>query len=56
MRAVAENRRGAALIGISVCRLTSLSFVLSGGIGAVAGIIITPITTMSYSAGIMLAL
>jgi branched-chain amino acid transport system permease protein len=33
-----------------------LAFVLSGGIGAVAGIIITPITTMSYSAGVMLAL
>jgi branched-chain amino acid transport system permease protein len=56
MRAVAENRRGAALIGISVHRMTMLSFVLSGGIGAVAGIIITPITTMSYGAGVMLAL
>ncbi|MES0396260.1 MAG: branched-chain amino acid ABC transporter permease [Syntrophobacteria bacterium] len=56
MRAVAENRRGAALIGIAVHRMTMLAFVLSGGIGAVAGIIITPITTMSYSAGVMLAL
>lgn len=56
MRAVAENRRGAALIGIAVHRMTMLSFVLSGGIGAVAGIIITPITTMSYGSGIMLAL
>ena len=56
MRAVAENRRGAALIGIAVNRMTMLAFVLSGGIGAVAGIIITPITTMSYSAGVMLAL
>jgi branched-chain amino acid transport system permease protein len=56
MRAVAENRRGAALIGIGVNRMTLLSFVLSGGIGAVAGIIITPITTMSYGAGVMLAL
>ena len=36
--------------------MTLLSFVLSGGIGAVAGIIITPITTMSYGAGVMLAL
>jgi len=56
MRAAAENRQGAALIGISVRRMALLSFVLSGGIGAVAGIIITPITTMSYSAGVMLAL
>ena len=56
MRAAAENRRGAALIGIAVNRMTLLSFVLSGGIGAVAGIIITPITTMSYNAGVMLAL
>jgi branched-chain amino acid transport system permease protein len=56
MRAVAENRRGAALIGIGVHRMTLLSFILSGGIGAVAGILIAPITTMSYSAGVMLAL
>ena len=56
MRAVAENRRGAALIGIAVNRMTLLAFILSGGIGAVAGIIITPITTMSYGAGVMLAL
>ena len=56
MRAAAENRRGAALIGIAVNRMTLLSFVLSGGIGSVAGIIITPITTMSYNAGVMLAL
>jgi branched-chain amino acid transport system permease protein len=56
MRAAAENRRGAVLIGIAVNRMTLLSFILSGGIGAVAGIIITPITTMSYNAGVMLAL
>ncbi|UCG12052.1 MAG: branched-chain amino acid ABC transporter permease [Deltaproteobacteria bacterium] len=56
MRAAAENRRGAVLIGVAVHRMTLLSFVLSGGIGAVAGIIITPITTMSYNAGVMLAL
>jgi branched-chain amino acid transport system permease protein len=56
MRAVAENQRGAALIGIAVNRMTMLSFVLSGGIGAVAGIIITPITTISYASGVMLAL
>ncbi|MBW1980763.1 MAG: branched-chain amino acid ABC transporter permease [Deltaproteobacteria bacterium] len=56
MRAVAENRRGAALIGIPAHRMTMLSFVLAGGIGAVAGIIVTPVTTMSYSAGVMLAL
>ena len=56
MRATAENRQGAVLIGIAVHRMTLLSFVLSGGIGAAAGIIITPITTMSYGAGVMLAL
>ena len=56
MRAAADNRQGAVLIGIAVRRMALLSFVLSGGIGAVAGIIITPITTMSYSAGVMLAL
>jgi branched-chain amino acid transport system permease protein len=36
--------------------MTMLSFTLSGALGAVAGIIVTPITTMCYSSGVMLAL
>jgi branched-chain amino acid transport system permease protein len=56
MRAVAASRRSAVLTGIPVDRLILLSFTLSGALGAVAGIILTPITTTSYDVGIMLGL
>ncbi|MDI6762653.1 MAG: branched-chain amino acid ABC transporter permease [Thermodesulfobacteriota bacterium] len=56
MRATAVNRKAASLMGISVNRMVLLSFAMSGGIGAVGGMIIAPITTTSYDTGIMLAL
>ncbi len=56
MRAAADNPYGAVLIGISVKRLVALAFALSGALGALAGILITPITSMSYDAGLMLGL
>jgi branched-chain amino acid transport system permease protein len=56
MRAVAASRRSAMLTGIPVDRLILLSFTLSGALGAVAGIILTPITTTSYDGGVMLGL
>lgn len=56
MRAASCNRRAAALVGISVNRMVLFSFALSGGTGAVAGIIIAPITTTSYEMGFMLGL
>jgi branched-chain amino acid transport system permease protein len=56
MRATAVNRRAAALAGISVNRITLFSFAFSGALGAVAGIIIAPISTTSYDTGIMLGL
>ena len=56
MRAVAASRRSAMLTGIPVDRMILLSFMLSGALGAVAGIILTPITTTSYDVGVMLGL
>ncbi len=56
MRAVSDNRMGAALIGISANRLIALAFAVSGALGALAGILITPITSMSYDGGLMLGL
>lgn len=56
MRAVAASRRSALLTGIPVDRMILLSFTLSGALGAVAGIILTPITTTSYDVGVMLGL
>ncbi len=56
MRATAVNRQAAMLVGISVNRMVLLSFAFSGGLGAVAGMIIAPISTTSYDTGIMLGL
>jgi branched-chain amino acid transport system permease protein len=56
MRAVAASRRSAMLTGIPVNRMILLSFTLSGALGAVAGMILTPITTTSYDVGVMLGL
>jgi len=39
-----------------VNRMILLSFAFSGGLGAVAGMIIAPISTTSYDTGIMLGL
>jgi branched-chain amino acid transport system permease protein len=56
MRAVADNPQGAALIGLSVHRLVALAFAMSGALGALAGILVTPLTSMNYEGGLMLGL
>ena len=56
MRAAADNPFGAVLVGISVRRIVALAFALSGALGAIGGILITPITSMSYDTGVMLGL
>jgi len=56
MRAVAASRRTAVLSGIPVDRMILLSFTISGALGAVAGILLTPVTTTSYDVGVMLGL
>jgi branched-chain amino acid transport system permease protein len=54
--ATSFNRLAAQLVGIDVKRVLTLSFGLSAAIGAVAGVLVTPITFTSYDVGIMLAL
>lgn len=56
MRAAADNPYGAVLIGISVQKLTALAFAMAGSLGALAGILVSPLTSMSYSGGLMLGL
>jgi branched-chain amino acid transport system permease protein len=55
MKACAANRTAASLVGINVKTMVLLSFALSAGIGATAGIIITPTALMNYDRGTMLA-
>ncbi|MBW1846017.1 MAG: branched-chain amino acid ABC transporter permease [Deltaproteobacteria bacterium] len=56
MRACADNPDAASLVGINVKKMIMLSFSLSAGIGAIAGIVITPISLMEYDRGAMLAI
>jgi branched-chain amino acid transport system permease protein len=56
MRACAVNPTAASLVGISVKKMVLLSFALSAALGAIAGIIITPIALMEYDRGAILAL
>jgi branched-chain amino acid transport system permease protein len=56
MQAVALDREAARLMGIDVGRMVMLSFALGSAVGAVAGIIITPVTLTIYDAGTMLGL
>jgi branched-chain amino acid transport system permease protein len=54
--ATAANRLAARLVGIDTRRMTGLCFALSAAIGAIAGLLITPITLTSYDVGTLLAL
>ena len=54
--ATAANRLAARLVGIDTRMIMALAFGASAAIGAVAGILITPITLTSYDAGTLLAL
>ncbi len=56
MRATAANPRAAVLMGIDTERMKLYSFGLSGFLGALAGVLITPIVTVSYGVGVMLGL
>lgn len=56
VRACAINRLSARLSGIRPDRMSLLSFALSAGLGAVGGIVIAPMTLVSYDMGLYLGL
>lgn len=51
LRACSQNREAASLLGIPVGRMLALSFALSAALGAVAGILITPMQITAYNIG-----
>jgi branched-chain amino acid transport system permease protein len=51
LRACSQNREAAALLGIPVGRMLMLSFALSAALGAVAGILVTPMQVTTYNIG-----
>ena len=54
--ATANNKLAARLVGINTNFVMTLSFALSAAIGALAGVLVTPVTLTSYDVGIALAL
>lgn len=54
--ATANNKLAAQLVGINTDFVMALSFGLSAAIGALAGVLATPITLTSYDVGVALAL
>ncbi len=51
LRACSENPVAARLVGISVPRMTLLSYALSAGLGAIAGVVIAPTTSLEFDTG-----
>jgi branched-chain amino acid transport system permease protein len=56
MRACADDRMAARLCGINDRRMVTLSFMLSAGIGALAGCVISPVAQTQYDMGAPLAI
>jgi len=54
--ATAANRRAARLVGINVTVILALAFGVSAAIGAIAGVVVTPITLTRYDVGTLFAL
>lgn len=54
--ATAANRLAARLVGINVTVILALAFGVSAAIGAIAGVIVTPITLTRYDIGTLFAL
>ena len=56
IRGVADNPTAAAVVGLSVGKIRALSFALAGALGGLAGVLVTPISTLSYDVGVLLGL
>jgi len=56
LRAVAYNRHGARLVGISPSIAGTLSFGVAAAIGALSGVLIGSITTIYYDSGFLIGL
>ena len=56
MLAAAIDEEGAATIGIDVARMRTLTFLLGGLVGGLAGVLVSPLTTLHYEMGLLLTL
>jgi branched-chain amino acid transport system permease protein len=56
LRAVAINRNGARLVGIDNIEAGKMVFALAAALGALCGILISPITAVYYDSGFLIGL
>jgi branched-chain amino acid transport system permease protein len=56
LRACAINRVAAGLVGIDARVMALISFSLAAAFGALGGVVMAPLTTTSYSVGVMMGL
>lgn len=56
MRATSANLLAARLVGINTTRIITFAFVASAAVGAIAGVLMTPMTLTRYDMGILLAI
>lgn len=56
LRACSINQGAASLMGISPAQMSLFSFALAAALGAIAGIVIAPLTLATYDMGLMLGL
>lgn len=56
MMAASIDEEGAATIGIDVPRMRTLTFVLGGAVGGLAGVLVSPLITIHYEMGLLLTL
>jgi branched-chain amino acid transport system permease protein len=56
MLAASIDAEGAATTGIDVARMRSLTFLLGGAVGGLAGVLVSPLITIQYEMGLLLTL
>jgi branched-chain amino acid transport system permease protein len=56
MLAASIDEEGAATIGVHVPRMRTLTFLLGGAVGGLAGVLVSPLITIHYEMGLMLTL
>lgn len=56
MRATSENPRAATLVGVSPRQVSAVTFAIAGGLGALAGALVAPISSISFDSGLFFGL
>src|SRR5882724_4315911 len=53
MRAVAQNRRGAAIVGVDVSGVNARVWAMAGGLAAIAGVLLAPLVIITPDMGVI---